>query len=230
NLHVDYYKQNFGFEDIGYFIFDIMDLDRSEKERFLKFDEVEQLCKEFNLHLIPLLGYFDDMSTLNEKLHIISPVFEGTVVKSIDGRIRLKYRFDQKPELFGDKLPKKTKRRQSPEEIIIAHFFQGYEETELGLNRGISGEEMDQYQRRLDEMKQLLERDLSKKRDEAEKTINLLMEMIQKHGTFNDERLKAIQRILKKRIGSQIGKILKLIKKSEEFSDNCQVDGINQKS
>ncbi|MHA1278372.1 MAG: RNA ligase family protein [Candidatus Helarchaeota archaeon] len=216
NLHVDYYKQTYDFKSVGYFVFDIMDLKRPDSERFLPFKDVKYLCETYNLQLIPLLGTFERLDALDEKLREVSPVFEGVVMKSFDGKERLKYRFDQKPELFADKLPKKKEKKVSPEQVIVDHFFQGYGEPELGLNSGISQEEMEQYQQRLDSLKATLEKDPSKIGEGTQEILRFLIELIRIHGVFDENRLSAIKKTLKKQVGSKIGKILKKIRETSK--------------
>ena len=213
NLHVDYYKEHYGFEDIGYFVFDIMNMRVPEDERFIPFEEVEKTCEKYNLQLIPIIGVFDNIEKLNKKLQEIPPVFEGAVVKSLDGREIMKYRFDKRPDIFGDKIPKREKREKPPEEIIVTHFFQGYEEAELGLNSGITQEEMNEYQQMLDEMKKVIIEDKSRISEQSDKITIFLMKSINEHGTFGEELLKRIEKLFRKKVGSQVGKILRIKRK-----------------
>ena len=102
-----------------------MDIEKPEDERFLSFEKLGEVCKKYSLNLIPPIGIFDSIEELNKKLQNIPSVFEGAVVKSLDGRQIFKYRFDDRPDIFSDKLPKKEEREKSQEEVIVAHFFQG---------------------------------------------------------------------------------------------------------
>ena len=210
NLHINYYKEHYGFEDIGYFVFDIMDMEVPEDKRFIPFEEVEKICKKYNLEVIPIIGIFESIEELNKKLQEISSVFEGAVVKSLDGREIMKYRFDNRPDLFADKIPKREKREKPSEEIIVAHFFQGYEEAELGLDSGVTQEEMNKYQQMLDEMKKVIMKDKSKIGEESDKIVDFLMKSINEHGTFEEELLKKIEKLFRKKVGSQVGKILRM--------------------
>lgn len=204
NLHIDYYKELFGFEDIGYFVFDIMD-----QGQFLPFTEVEALCSTYKLQLIPIIGIFDSMNELNKALQQIPPIFEGAVVKSLDGTELRKYRFDQNPTVFLDKIPQKPKRQIPPENIIIAHFFQGYEETELGLHSGITPEELSHYRQMIDELKTIVAHDPSQVGTCSKKVVDFLLKTLQAHGTFKQDQIKTLEKLLKQRVGSEISKLFK---------------------
>ncbi|PIW41120.1 MAG: hypothetical protein COW21_03675, partial [Candidatus Aenigmarchaeota archaeon CG15_BIG_FIL_POST_REV_8_21_14_020_37_27] len=210
NLHTDYYKEQYGFEDVGYFIFDIMDMEKPEDERFIPFERVEKICKKYNLQLIPTIGVFDGMEDLNKKLQEIPSVFEGAVVKSLDGREIMKYRFDSRPEIFINKIPTREKRQKPPEEIVVTHFFQGYEEAELGLDSGITQEEMDKYQQMLDEMGKVIAKNKSKISEQSDKIVAFLMKSINEHGTFEEDMLKEIEKLFKQKIGYQVGRFLRM--------------------
>ncbi len=210
NVHSDYFKEKYDFDEIGYFVFDIMDLEKSEGDRFLGFEDLEGMCKKYNLGIIPVEGVFEDINDLNNAMQKIPDVFEGVVVKSLDGREIMKYRFDDKPDLFGDKIPKREKRIMPPEESILAHFFQGYEEQELGLESGIFPEEMNDYGKRIDGMKDVILKDKSKIGEESDKIVDFLMDTIKTHGRFDDDILKKIEKLFKNKIGGEVGKILRL--------------------
>ena len=212
NIHVEYYKKNYGFEDIGFFIFDIMDLEKDYKNRFLSMQEVKNFCEMYNLPLIPSIGIVETLDELNKKLQELPSIFEGAVLKSLDGKERWKYRFDQHPELFSDKIPKKEKKKPSPETIIINHFFQGYGEPELGLVSGITQDELNEYQKKLDEMKAIIIEDPSQIGKQSNDLVSFLMELIKKHGTFSNERIQSIEKAVKKRVASIISKIVRKIK------------------
>jgi len=213
NLHTDYYKENYGLEDAGYFVFDVMDTEKPEDERFLSFEKLGEVCKKYSLNLIPPIGIFDSIEELNKKLQNIPSVFEGAVVKSLDGRQIFKYRFDDRPDIFSDKLPKKEEREKSQEEVIVAHFFQGYEEREMGLDSGITQEEMEKYQKMLDEMKEIITKDKSKIGEQSDKIAAFLVKTLNGHGVFEDDLIKRVEKLFKQKIGAQVGKILKMEKR-----------------
>ena len=213
NLHTDYYKEHYGFEDVGYFVFDIMNIEKPEDERFLSFEQLEKICKKYTLQLIPVIGIFDSIEELNKKLQEVPSVFEGAVVKSLDGKEIFKYRFDDRPDLFADKIPKREEREKAQEEIIVAHFFQGYGEAELGLDSGIMQEEMEKYQNMLDEMKEIITKDKSKIGEQSDKIAGFLVKTINEHGVFEEDLLKKIEKLFKQKIGTQVGKILRMERK-----------------
>ncbi len=216
NIHVDYYKENYGFEDIGFFIFDIMDLEKPEKDRFLSTQEVKRYCEAYNFPLIPDVGIVQTITELNQRLQKLPPVFEGAVLKTLDGKERWKYRFDQHPELFPDKIPKKEKRVSSPASIIVSHFFQGYGEPQLGLASGISQVELNAYQQKLDDAKALIAQDRSQVGAQSNSLVAFLMDLITSHGTFDQDQLQAIKKIIKKRVASNISKILRKVRAEQQ--------------
>ena len=218
NLHTDYYQEHYGFGDIGYFVFDIMDMEKPEGVRFTPFGELEKTCKKYGLQLIPVIGVFDSIESLNRELQQLPPVFEGAVLKGLDGREIMKYRFDDRPDLFADKIPKREKRQVPPEESIVAHFFQGYEEAELGLDSGITQEEMKEYQQMLDEMKKVIVKDRSRISEESERVAAFLLKTIKEHGTFDEKMLPKIEKLLKQKVGSQVGKILRMGKRGNDMN------------
>ena len=213
NVHIDYYNENYGFEDVGYFVFDIMDMEKQENERFFSFEDVKNICNKYGLQIIPDLGVFENFDELNKKLHEISNVFEGAVVKSLDGKEILKYRFSNRPDLFGDKIPKRDIREKSEEDRLVGHFFQGYEEKELGLESGISQEEMGGYQKMLDQMGEVIKKDKTKIGEESRKIVDYLMNCFEKHGKFEKKVLEKIEKMFSQKVGSQIGKMLRAEKR-----------------
>lgn len=215
NQHSDYFEENYGFGDIGYFVFDIMDTEKDERDRFFAFSDVESACKKYNLNLIPNEGVFENLDDLNKYMQKLPDVFEGVVVKSLDGRDIMKYRFDDRLDLFGDKVPEKEERIIPPEERIVAHFFQGYEEKELGLESGISPEEVSLYNKKIDAAKDIILRDKTKIGEESNKLTLFLLETIQKHGKFEQEMLLKLEKMFKSKISGEVGKILRLEKRAK---------------
>lgn len=212
NLHSDYYEKNYGFGDTGYFVFDIMDTEKDEGERFFAFGELEKTCKKYGLRLIPVVGVFENIEELHKRMHEMLNVFEGVVVKSLDGRENMKYRFDDRADLFKYKIPEKEARIISPEEKIVAHFFQGYEEQELGLESGIFQEEMTKYNKKIDVMKDIILNDKTKISEQSNQIARFLLQTIQKHGKFDKETLKKIEKHFRSKISGEVGKVLRLEK------------------
>lgn len=215
NQYSDYFEENYGFGEIGYFVFDIMDTEKDERDRFFAFSDVERTCKKYNLNLIPSEGVFENLDDLNKHMQKLPDVFEGVVVKSLDGKDIMKYRFDDRPDLFRDKVPEKEERIIPPEERIVAHFFQGYEEQELGLESGISQEEVSLYNKKIDAMRDVILNDKTKIGEESNKLTKYLLEKIQEHGAFEPEMLQRLEKMFKSKISGEVGKILRLDKKAK---------------
>ncbi len=214
NQHSDYFEENYGFGEIGYFLFDIMDTEKDERDRFFAFSDVERTCKKYNLNLIPTEGVFENLEDLHKHMQKLPDIFEGVVVKSLDGREIMKYRFDDRQDLFKDKIPQKKERIIPPEERIVAHFFQGYEEQELGLASGISQEDMSEYNKKIDAAKDIILKDKTKIGEESNKLTQYLLETIQEHGTFEQEMLPKLEKLFKSKISGEVGKILRIGKRA----------------
>ncbi len=215
NLHSEYFEREYGFCEIGYFVFDIMDLERGEEKRFLPFGELEKICKKYNLGMIHVVGVFENIGQINSAMQSLPDVFEGMVLKSMDGGEILKYKFEDRPDLFPERIRKREVREIPPEERIVAHFFQGYEERELGLESGISQEEMDKYGKMVDEMRNIILKDKTKTGEESGKIANFLLECIKKHGKFDGETLKKMEKLFRNKVGGEVGKILKFEKRMQ---------------
>ena len=200
-----------GEKDMDYFVFDIMDLERGEDERFLPFTEVEELCKKHRLNLIPLLGKFDSFDELNDKLLDVEPIYEGVVLKSLDGKRFLKYKWEDNPELFRDKVPVHEKRVyvESDEAKIVGHFFQGYEEKELGLEAGLTPDELQEYEKLVEGLSDV---ERSKIGEQVSKIAAFLMEKILQRGKFDEDMQKKIEKEFKSKVGKEVGKLIKRVK------------------
>lgn len=215
NLHSEYFDKEYGFGEIGYFVFDIMDLERGEEKRFLPFGELEKICKKYSLNMVPVAGVFENIGQINSAMQSLPDAFEGIVLKSPDGCEILKYKFEDRPDLFPERIRKREVRDIPPEERIVAHFFQGYEERELGLESGISQDEMDKYGKMVDEMRNIILKDKTKTGEESCRISDFLLESIKKHGKFDGETLKKIEKLFRNKVGGEVGKILKMEKRMQ---------------
>lgn len=202
-----------GDKDIDYFIFDIMDLEKEEEERFLPFSQVSGLCQKHRLNLIGSLGQFNSFPDLNKKLLIIPPIYEGVVLKSLDGKRIVKYKWEDNSELFKAKIPPKEEKTfvESEEARTVAHFFQGYGEKELGLEKGLTQEELKEYERLVERLG-FVERD--KLGEEVNQIVSFLMEKIKEKGAFSEEMKKKIEKEFKVKVGKEVGKLLRRTKGS----------------
>ena len=194
-----------GDKDIDFFVFDIMDMEKPEDERFLPSKGVEKLCKEYGFQMVKTVGVFDSTEELEKAMADIDPVFEGVVLKSLDGKTILKYKFEDKPDLFKSKIHERPRKAhvEKPESRIVGHFFQGYGEKELGLESGMTPEELKQYEGIVDNLKGV---EKSKIGQSVEPIIKWLMAAINKHGNFPDEMKGKIEKEFKSLLVRKISK------------------------
>ena len=196
-----------GDKDFDYSVFDIMNLNRPEKTRFLNSKVVGNICNTFNLQFVGNLGLFEDINKLNRKMLKLDTSFEGVVLKSVNGNEILKYKWEDN-ELFKDKIVKLTKLKfkESNEDKIVAHFIQGYGQKSLGLYEGINSEEFKKYQDMLEKLSYTDKKGLGV---HAKKITEYLMKLIMSKGEFDDKVLKKIEKIFKKQIGKYVQKVIK---------------------
>lgn len=200
------YFEKFGFEkDVVYFVFDVIDL---EKQKFLPFEEKKQLCEEFSLQLVPVLGSYKNFDELVTDMKKMDIVFDGVVLKTPESSEIYKLRFDKNQELFPEHIIKKPKRLfvESEQARIVGHFLQGYEEKELGLESGITKQEFEKYQEFLEDLSKTVTREnVSQK---VETIVDYLMNSIQSHGLFDEKMKSKIEKEFKSLIGKKVGKFL----------------------
>lgn len=196
-----------GDKEFDYSVFDIMNLDRPEKTRFLSSEVVKGICEKFDLTFVGNLGLYEDIKKLRIKMHNLDDKYEGVVLKSVNGNEILKYKWED-DEIFKDKIKKqvKLKFRESKEAQIVSHFMQGYSEPKLGLNEGISGKEFKIYQDMLEKLSFTDKKGLGV---HAIKISDYLMGSIETKGNFDEKLLGRIEKIFKKNIGKYVHKVIK---------------------
>ena len=196
-----------GDKDFDYSIFDIMNLNRPEKTRFLNSEVVKNICDTFNLKFIGNIGLFDDIKKLKKEMLKLDDIYEGVVLKSVNGNEILKYKWED-DEVFKDKIKKQTKLKfkESKESKIVSHFIQGYSEPKLGLNEGISGSEFKEYQKMLESLSFTDKKGLGVK---AVRISDYLMKLIKSKGDFDEKLLKKIEKVFKQNIGKYVQKVIK---------------------
>lgn len=197
-----------GDKDIDYFVFDIMDLERAEEERFLRYNEVKRICDECGLEMVDIVGEYENLSALEKEMLAIDLIYDGVVLKSLDGNRIMKYKWEDNPELFKNKIKPKERKVyiESLESRIVGHFFQGYGEPELGLRSGITQDELKEYEKRLEELT-IVEK--SKIGKVADGIVEFLMEKIVGRGSFDQEMQRKIEKEFRTKIGREVGRILK---------------------
>jgi len=197
-----------GDKDFDYFVFDIMNLRRPEKTRFLNAEVVENLCKTFDLNFIGNIGLFSNLKKLKKEMKKLPEYCEGVVLKSVDGNKILKYKWEDCPEEFKDRIKKVIKKvpKSRPENVILDHVLQGYAEPELGLKAGFTDKEFKEYLDLVERACIGTREDISKK---TARVVNWFMERLKVKGDFDSEMLKKLEKAVKKRIGQEIGKKFK---------------------
>ncbi|MBL7065678.1 MAG: hypothetical protein ISS49_15975 [Anaerolineae bacterium] len=135
----------------GYFVFDTFDKGRDAEEDtpWHGRELLEEWCGRYGLSLIPSLGVFaaGEGEHLARALADVEPVFEGIVLKAAEGRDRqrvYKVRWEHLGTRFAEKLRQRETGKAGPlpavrdAAVIVEHFWQGYGQPELGLERGIT--------------------------------------------------------------------------------------------
>jgi len=199
-----------GDKEFDYFVFDIMNLKRPEKTRFLNAEVVKNICKTFDLNFIGNLGLFSDLKKLKREMKKLPEHYEGVVLKSVDGNIIYKFKWEDDREYFKDRVKEKKRFtwKPKPEEIIINHLMQGYAEPELGLKSGFTDKEFKEYLKLLELLGQGSKEDIGKK---ADRIVDWLMEVVERKGKFDDKFKECLRKEFKKRVGKEIGKRLKRV-------------------
>ena len=197
-----------GDKDFDYFVFDIMNLNRPEKTRFLNAEVVENLCKTFDLKFIGNLGLFDDLEELKKEMKKLPDYCEGVVLKSLDGNTILKYKWEDSPKDFKDKIKKAAVKVKElkPEYVVFDHFMQGYAEPELGLKAGFSDKEFKEYLNLIEKAGIGNKEDIAKK---VNRVVNWIVEKLSAKGDFDDKMLQKLEKVARKRITKEIWKKLK---------------------
>jgi len=197
-----------GDKDFDYFVFDIMNLNRPEKTRFLNAEVVENLCKTFDLKFIGNLGLFDDLEELKKEMKKLPDYCEGVVLKSLDGNTILKYKWEDSPKDFKDKIKKAAEKVKElkPEYVVFDHFMQGYAEPELGLKAGFSDKEFKEYLNLIEKAGIGNKEDIAKK---VNRVVNWIVEKLSAKGDFDDKMLQKLEKVARKRITKEIWKKLK---------------------
>ena len=198
--------------EFDYLIFDIMDLNRGEDQRFLGYREKLALIDKYGFHYTGSAGTFKDIEEALKWMQENSPdndCIEGLVLKSPDGNQIFKLRYDMHEELFKDKVKrnKREPRRKGKDEIIYTHFMQGYPEEELGMKRGITEDEFNKLQAMIDKMYVLSDKEEIIKM--GEKMTEFLYKAILDSGDYDEEIQKELLKHVKKYAAKHVGKAIK---------------------
>lgn len=204
NLNAEYYAKHYGTPTI-FTIFDIFEV--GEKGRWLNTQEVSDICKKFNLHQVPLLGVYSagEGQKLLRDMQKIAPVNEGVVIKGHTERNRdtiWKLRFEYFKNHFQDRVVLAKKEKVvSEESIIFSHFIQGYPQPELRLNEGISPKEKEIYDKKINELREVVRTDRQLISKKVAEISGWLTDIISHKGTFSDEQLSNIHKIIRQHLG-----------------------------
>lgn len=193
-----------GSKDFDYFVFDIMNLKRPEKTRFLNAEIVERLCETFGLNFVGNLGLFNDAKELKREMRKLPDWYEGVVLKSVDGNRILKYKWEDCSE-FESRV-KKVVKKLKPEYVVFDHFMQGYAEPELGLKAGFSDKEFKEYLNLIEKAETANKEDLGKR---VSRVVSWIMGKLAAKGNFDDKMMKKLEKVARKRITKEIWKKLK---------------------
>lgn len=208
--------------DVDFHVFDIFALGDESESRFLDANKCRALCEQFGFRFVDTFGPTREMAFVNDTITSfperlsdkkLAGGLEGAVLKSVDGAERWKYKWEDNPGLFGDKIkPEKEKKPEPPESRIVAHFLQGYPEPELGLAGAMSGDEFKAYQARLEELEMACT-SREKIGGASAQIVSWLMESIKLKGDFPPEMLEKMERQFRQVVGRKVSEFLMKKKK-----------------
>ena len=215
--HAEYYQKHYNIGDIGFFVFDMMNIENSN---FLLYEEVKKLSEEYNFLTVKSVDSLD-LKNADAVVHnVLDPMFkegiyEGLVFKEnsraytrIMKKLRLEY--FKKYKTLLEKLPKKKARKKAIEEVIFEHFIQGYPEPPW-LIRGIQPEETAELNKLLEKLRKAVEKNENIRNIVGEIT-ELLLGFILR--AIHSEKIRKIdknklEKAIKRYVGKQIGKMKK---------------------
>ncbi|NCN65487.1 MAG: hypothetical protein COS36_05855 [Candidatus Altarchaeum sp. CG03_land_8_20_14_0_80_32_618] len=208
----EFNEKNWGFGNIGYFIFDVFDISENDKlGKWYDNDFLNEL-KKMDLSVIPQVGIYNDGNLLVEKMAEIDPHFDGVVLKSLNQRDRehiYKLRWEYFVNKFQNKIKIKDKggeKSEKGEQIILSHFFQGYSQPELGLNEGISVEELKNFEEYIDELDVVVKTDKANIKNKVGEITDYLMKILVSKGNFDEDMQNKLLKGIKNRLGGFVGR------------------------
>lgn len=208
-INYEFNEENFGFGDVGYFVFDAFD--KGMPGRWYEADFIEGL-KSIGLSVIPHIGVLNNGNILAEKMEALDQHFDGVVIKSAKHRDRnhiYKLRWEYFVKKFRDKIrikEKGGKKSDRPDVRILDHFFQGYPEPELGLNDGMSPEELKEFENKIKILDEVVRTDKSKVGDTVSEISDWLMQILNSKGKFDKEMQKKLIKGVRNRLGGFVGR------------------------
>jgi len=208
-INYEFNEKNWGFGDVGYFVFDAFD--KGRRGRWYDAGFIENL-KSAGLSVIPRVGVISNGGILVEKMTDIDRHFDGVVIKSRGERNRdhiYKLRWEYFIKKFRDKIKIKDKggkKSEKPEVRILDHFFQGYPEEELGLNEGISPEEMEEFENKIKVLDKVVRTDKSGIGDTVTDISGWVMQILKSKGCFDEELEKQLYGGVRNRLGGFVGR------------------------
>jgi len=207
-INYEFNEENWGFGDVGYFVFDAFD--KGMPGRWYDANFIEGL--QSMLSVIPRVGVMNNGNILVEKMEDLDRHFDGVVIKSARHRDRnriYKLRWEYFVKRFRDKIKIKDrggKKSERPEVRILDHFFQGYPEEELGLNDGMSPSELKEYENKIKILDDVVRTDKSKISKTVSDIAGWLMRTINSKGNFDDDMQKKLYRGVRNRLGGFVGR------------------------
>ena len=208
-INYEFNEQNWGFGDVGYFVFDAFD--KGAKGKWYDADFIEGL-RSLGLSVIPRIGEVDDGNILVDKMEKLDQHFDGVVLKSAANRDRnhiYKLRWEYFIKKFQDKIRVKDKggtRKERAENIILDHFFQGYPEKELGLKEGMSPAELEEYENKIKVLDDVVRSERSNIGKTTGEISRWLMQILNTKGDFDDKMQDNLHRGIRNRLGGFVGR------------------------
>ncbi len=208
----EFNEKNWGFGNVGYFIFDAFNMNETEELGKWYDNDFLNGLKEMDLSVIPQIGIYNDGNLLAEKMAEIDPHFDGVVLKSLNQRGRehiYKLRWEYFVNKFQDKIKVKDKsgeKSEKDEQVILSHFFQGYPQPELGLNEGISAEELKKFEKYTDELDVVVKTDKANIKNKVGEITDELMKILVSKGNFDEDMQNKLLKGIKNRLGGFVGR------------------------
>ena len=194
--------------DFDYLIFDIIEKTNGSY-RFLGYDEKRELIEKYKFNYVGSAGVFQNLNSVLDKMKTLpgpDDGIEGVVLKTLDGKYIFKLRYDMHPELFGEKIVNEWRGRERKEEVIFAHFIQGYPEEELGLKKGISIEDFQKLESEMESFFNVNENELENKYREI---CDYLYSLLINSGDFDSETKDKLYNIVKRFVSKELKKAKK---------------------
>lgn len=196
--------------DFQFKVFDIMDLTKPENEMFLDYESKVKLIEEYKLDRVLSIGKYTNkdilIAVMNTQLGKYSEGIEGVVLKSQHYKFKFKYEFNK--DVFKEKYDHVPKSElPKPESTrVFEHFMQGYGEPELGLTTGITLDEFNMLQAKLEGISV---DDKTKIGVQGNALKDYLLRIIIDKGKFSEEIIEGLKKCIAQYLGKKIGEMIR---------------------